>query len=308
MKTSRDRQEGFAAIVAILLVAAAAAAAVSVQKQQALWARQVENISARAQADALAQAGVQWAKLAMEDRENPRPLRPDEIGARALDAMKLGDAELRMRLIDQQGLYNLNNVVRGGRASEADVQLLRRLLGLLGLPAQLADAVVDAVDADSQTTLPGGAEDLDYLAMVPPRRAQNRRFLDIAGLANVRGFDALSVARIEPYVSALPEATPINLNSAPAELLAALVPQLSLEAARSLVARRAERPFEDLADFRSRLPEDAKPAPGVAIGLRSGYYIVESESRSGPAEVVHRELLNGANTGPVVTLWRKLGG
>ena len=243
MKASRVHQEGFAAILAILLVAAAAAAAVSIQKHQSLWARQVENIAARAQADALAQAGVQWAKLAMADRENPRPLQGEELAARALDAMNLRDAELRMRLVDQQGLYNLNNVVRGDRASEVDVQLLRRLLGLLGLPTQLADAVVDAVDADSQTTLPGGAEDLDYLAMVPPRRAQNRRFLDIASLANVRGFDALRVARIEPYVSALPEATPINLNSAPAELLAALVPQMSLEAARRLVASRAERPL-----------------------------------------------------------------
>lgn len=249
-------------------------------------------------------AGVQWLQVALAEQEGSRTPNPDELAARALAALKLADAELRMRVIDQQGLYNLNNVMRGERVSEPDVQLLRRLLFVIGLPPLLADAVIDAVDPDSETTLPGGAEDLDYLALNPPRRAQNRKFDDVASLARVRGFDALSVARIGPFVAALPEGTPINLNGAPAELLAALIPELGLEAAREMVAKRGERPFEDAADFRARLPSDAKPASGVPVSLRSRYFVVESEARAGRAEVVHRVLLGSEGDAPPVALWR----
>ena len=88
-------------------------------------------------------------------------------------------------------------------------------------------------------TPPNGAEDQHYLALDPPYRAANRRIADLAELARVKGFDARAVARLEPFVTALPDETPVNVNTAPAAVLRALVPGLGPEDATRLVRARA---------------------------------------------------------------------
>ena len=55
-------QAGMAVITAMLLVALAASAATFLLWRQQLWLRQVENIAARAQADALARATIEWTR------------------------------------------------------------------------------------------------------------------------------------------------------------------------------------------------------------------------------------------------------
>jgi general secretion pathway protein K len=208
---------------------------------------------------------------------------------------------------DPQGLFNLNNLVRAGKPSEPDIAVFRRLLGMLKLPEALADALLDAIDADSDTTFPGGAEDLDYLAMDPPRRAPNRLLLDVSSLGRIKGFTPETIARLAPHVSALPESTSININSAPADLLQALIPGLDESAARAIVAERSHKAFDSLDAFRTKLPESTRMPTNVALGVSSVYQLIASRVQLEHAVAHHRALIGGRGAKYEGILWRTEG-
>lgn len=284
-------QAGMAVITAMLLVALAASVATFLLWRQQLWLQQVESIAARAQADALAHAAIEWKRRA---------------GARA-PAAPFALAGVDITVSDAQGLFNLNNLVRAGKASDPDLAVFRRLLASLGLPETLADALLDAIDADSDTTFPGGAEDLDYLAMQPPRRAPNRPLLDVSSLGRIKGFTPEAIARLAPYVSALPESTPVNVNSAPAEVLHALIPGLDEGAARAIVEERSRKPFDSVDAFRAKLPQSVRMPADVALGISSNYHVIVSRARLEGATAFHRALVGTRGARREGILWRTEG-
>ena len=71
----------------------------------------------------------------------------------------------------------------------------------------------------------------------------------------VRGFDADLVERLRPYVTALPRYTAVNVNTASAPVLAALLPRLSLTQVRQVVEQRDRIPLRNLGDLALYLPQ-----------------------------------------------------
>ncbi len=71
----------------------------------------------------------------------------------------------------------------------------------------------------------------------------------------VPGFTPEMLARIKDLVIFLPRATPINVNTAPAEVLAARIDGLTLADATALVASRDTASFRFISDFTERLPD-----------------------------------------------------
>jgi general secretion pathway protein K len=159
------------------------------------------------------------------------------------------------------------------------------------LPPELASAEADWIDPDAEVTYPGGAEDMDYLALDPPYRAANRALTTVDGLARLKGFDAEAIERLRPFVTALPQPTTLNVNTAPAEVLAAAIADLSLDQARALVSARKVRHFKDIADFRAHLPESVKQVNDAVVGVASRYFLVSGHARFGRAKVGYAALL-----------------
>ncbi|ODU44226.1 MAG: hypothetical protein ABS92_09895 [Thiobacillus sp. SCN 63-374] len=295
-----------AVITAILVVALVASAASFMAWQQQLWLRQVENFNAQAQSRAVVLAALQWARsvLAQDARSNS----VDHLGegwAQALSPLPVEGGELTGGLSDQQGLFNLNSLVRGGKTSAADLAAFRKLLELLRLPPGLASAVADWIDPDAEVSYPGGAEDMDYLALDPPYRAANRTLTTVDGLYRIKGFDAATVARLRAFVTALPQATPVNVNTAPAEVLAAAIADLSLDQAQALVAARKGRHFADLADFRARLPPTATQLNETLLSVGSRYFLVTGRARFGRAKTGCQALLEREATAWPKLVWQK---
>jgi len=287
-----NRQQGVAIITAILIVALAASTASFIAWQQHLWIRQAENLQDQAQARTVARAGVDWARALLGDdlRQNA----VDHLGedwAVGVAGMPVEEGRISGNIADQQGLFNLNNLVRDGRASELDVEEFRRLLKLLELPPELADAVTDWIDADNDTRHPGGAEDIDYLRLEPAYRAANRPLTEVGGLIRVKGFDDAMVKRLRPYVTALPRYTDLNVNTAPAEVLAAAIADLPLNEARDLVEARKGAHFKDKADFRARLPGHVKQLRLDDLNVRSQYFLATSRAAFGRVRVGFQVLL-----------------
>src|SRR5262245_63973373 len=110
------RERGVAVVVAILIVALATSTASYILWHQSLWLRQVENLTARAQADALARAAAAWAAAILAE-DDPAIDHLGEIWARRMPPFPAEHAELSGAIADEQAKFNLNNLAGEGGAN-----------------------------------------------------------------------------------------------------------------------------------------------------------------------------------------------
>ena len=259
-------------------------AAVAVMASQSTWARRSELGTDQAQAQIMVRAGIDWTRAVLSD--DRRLSNVDHLGepwALRLPPIPLEKGSVEGYIEDQQGLFNLNNVVSDGKANVQQLVRYRRLLALLSLPPQLADTLVDWIDADSEPISASGAEDSYYSALASPYLAANRTLSDFDELELIRGYDANVIARLKPFVSILPPGTAVNTNTARAEVLAAVVDGLELADARTLVAQRDRIYFRDVSEFMRQLPAQAT-VDRESVAVSSDYFTATLRAELGGAE------------------------
>ena len=302
----RARERGIAIVLAISVVAMATMVAAAIMVSQSTWARQLELTAEHVQARSVLQAGADWARAVLSD--DRRISGVDHLGepwALRLPPMPVENGELVGKIEDQQGAFNVNNLVSEGKVNAAQLAHFRRLLATLSLPDALAYTLADWIDADSQPQPQGGAEDEYYVALDPPYLTANRPLIDVDELALVAGFDDSVRARLRPYIAALPGPTAVNVNTASPEVLAAVIDGLDLGNAQALVAQRDRVYFRDNNDFINRLPRGA--VAGADITVSSDYFLASLRVTIGGAQARGRALLSrsGSGTGWPVVIWRK---
>ncbi len=294
------QQQGVAIILVLLIVAMATSLAAYMAMQQSLWQRQVASQFERAQARQLGLAGIDWGRAVLaEDGRGSNVDHEKEMWTLRLPAIPVEGGEVIGAIEDRQGLYNLNNVV-------SNVAQFQRLLALLGLPADLAISLADWQDADSEPQA-GGAEDGYYLGLPQPYRAANRVLVELAELSKVRGFDSRTIESLRAFVSVLPVSrTPINVNFAPAEVLVAVIEDLSLSDARLLVQQRQGQPFMGIADFKQRLPHGGVKVVDSDIAVKTDFFWVTGRASVGKSQILTQVLVQrGATPWPSV-VWQSV--
>jgi general secretion pathway protein K len=299
------RQRGVAIVLAMGVVALAAMAAAAIMVAQSIWARQVELTANHMQARTVLLAGADWARALLADDRRLSDI--DHLGepwALKLPPLTVESGELVGQIEDQQGAFNLNNLVTRGKIDLVQLAHFRNLLATLGLPDELAGALADWIDADGQSQPPHGAEDAYYLALDRPYLTANQPLTDIAELALVRGFDDAVRARLRPYVTALPRSTAVNVNTASAEVLAAVVEGMDLGDARLMVAQRDRAYYRSADDFRRRLPRGVEVAAND-ISVSSVYFMATLRVTIGGTQARGQALLARGSTGWPVVVWRK---
>jgi general secretion pathway protein K len=299
----KRRVRGFAVILAMLVVALAATIAAFMAWQQSLWVRQAENLGNLAQADSIARSAGRWmqAMLAQDIKDKDAKYETLLLPG-TLPAVPVEHGQASVRLFDMESRFNVNNLVQQNKPSPPDVAAFRRLLQGLGIDPDMTNALIDWIDTDGVPTFPGGAEDADYLALDPPYRAANQPLVDIEELARVKGFNAEVIAKLQPFVTALPAPSQLNFNSVSAEVLAAYVPKLSLDDARDLVAARDAKPFKDSSDVKQRYPGTQFP-DNFAVGTQ--YYLGVASAKFDRSIVAYQMLIARDLKGDVKLLWQK---
>jgi general secretion pathway protein K len=294
-----SRQQGVAIIMVLLIVAIATSLAAYMALQQSLWQRQVESQFERAQARQLGTAGIDWARAVLaEDAHGNNVDHEQEIWTLRLPAIPVEGGEVIGAIEDRQGLYNLNNVL-------GNMAQFQRLLAVLGLPADLAPVLADWMDSDTEQRA-GGAEDGYYLALAQPYRTSNRALMELGELTRLKGFDSRTIEKLRAFVSILPVSrTPVNVNFAPAEVLVALIEDLTLADARLIVQQRQGRPYKDIADFRQRLPYGGIKIVDSDISVKSDFFWVTGRASVGHAQVVTQALLHRASNWSTV-IWQSV--
>jgi general secretion pathway protein K len=293
-----------AIVTALLVVAIVATSAAFLSLGQQVWLRQAQNLSDRAQAETVRSGALEWAAIILtEDAKDNATDDLTEAWAQDIPPLPAESGLVTGRIVDAQGQYNLNNLVRRGQISNDDVAVFQRLLVSQELAAELADSVVDWLDTDANTQ-PSGAEDIDYLNVEPPYRAANQLLQSIGELRLVKGFDRDAVEKLRPLITALPEATSININTAPSAVLSALFPDLSLSEADDLVSQRDENPFSDVGQLKERLPSDVA-LPKVPYDIKSSYFEVTIDTLFGRLQRQTVALLHRPSGTPVKVLWQQ---
>ena len=277
----RTPQRGVAIVLAMGVAALAALAATAILVSQSTWSRQAGLAAGQVQAQLLIQAGLDWARaLLSDDRRASIVDHPGEPWALQLPPIPVENGNLAGRIEDQQGKFNLNNLLRAGKVDPAQLAYFRRLLSILALPPALADALSERIGADSRLLT-----DLDELTLVS-------------------GFDENVRARLSPFVTALPRFTSVNANTATPEVLAAVIDGLDLDGARALVAQRERAHFRMFSDFFSQLPPGLI-VPTENISVSSDFFIATMQVTIGAAQARGSAMLARGHTGWPAIVWRK---
>jgi general secretion pathway protein K len=289
---SPTRLRGAAIVLAMLLAALAAAVAVSVFADQQRWNRTVEHRRDQVQAQALAVAGVQWGRqILYDDAQRSAIDHLREPWAMALPAIPLDNGEVRGAIIDAQSRLNVNALGEDGSRADVERSRIARLFAQRGGPVGAIAAIADWIDRDA-VAREGGAEDAFYLSRGAPGLAANAQALRVADLVDVKGVAPGALAAVAPFLTALPAGTPVNVNTASPEVLAAIADKLDGDALAKLVAARAQSPFNTLAEFRAQLPSGAALPDDETLAVKSSYFYVTIEARQGATRARARALLH----------------
>ncbi|KAF0191808.1 MAG: proteinral secretion pathway protein K [Gammaproteobacteria bacterium] len=314
MTGSMATQSGVALITALIVVALVTVITVSATASQQLELRRTANVLDNDRAYLFALGAEAWAiQVLAKDAKDNQIDHLKEDWTTVIANLPVEGATVSGRGADMQGRFNLNNLVdSAGQHSEVDARLFQRLLSVLEIAPELADAVIDWLDADIDVTLPGGAEDSAYLAMKRPYRAANRRFESPSELMLVSGFDRAIYQKLEPYISALPaHGVAVNVNTAPPEVLRMLGEGITAADAKELSATRADNPFDDSEEFLSQpVLQDKKPEIVTdRASVSSQYFMVYAETRFGHGRAQLFSLLQRAegNSGKVAVVSRGQG-
>jgi general secretion pathway protein K len=192
--------------------------------------------------------------------------------------------------------------------NEAEILRFRQLLTYAGADPRWASILADWLDTDTVPEFPEGAEDGSYLAQNPPYRAANGPVTTVTEMLALPGMTLEEFDRVRPYVAALPVGTTINVCTAAAPILAALMKGgTDFGDAELLTANRREGCFPTIADLQATLD------PGVFQGLQpsisetSNWFRAVTAVRIGTTELTLYSLIERNTAGGSRTVMRSTG-
>ncbi len=229
----KRKQQGVAILTVLLMVALATITVVSMSTRQRLDIRRAMNQTALQQARALALGGEKFAAAnLMRDKKDPLTAKSDTLDedwAQSLPPLPVDQSTIKGCVFDMQARFNLNNLVNAeGKIYPERLAQLQRLLSALNISSTKASAIADWLDTDSEPEGEDGAEESYYSGLEPPYRPANRQVASVSELKMVKGFNPASEDEradyylLLPHISALPEVTKINVNTATPAVLASL--------------------------------------------------------------------------------------
>ncbi len=307
MKASLRRQSGVAVITAILIVAIGTSIAVSLLWESTLDQRRTESSVLGDQGLLWTQAAEAWAAdiLRQDLVDSPDSDSFADIWSIQLAPLPVEGGTIAGQLEDLQGRFNINNLVNAdGTENELAVAQFQRLLVSLTLDPTIAGRLVDWLDPDTETRFPDGAEDVAYAGEAVAYRTPNFIVTSTTELMGLLGMDQDSYLILEPHITALPQGTTLNVNTADAYVLASLSDDIDLSTAESLIYERADAAFVDIeASFGGLIEDDVfSDIDGV-----STHFLLTATVTLGNSQTTIRSVLQRDPSGITRAVFRTLG-
>jgi general secretion pathway protein K len=321
-------------VTALLLTTLAITIVASLFWQQQVQVRSIENQRMQLQKKWILRGAIDWARLIL--REDKKQSNVDHLGepwAVRLEDTRLdqyvengradtdaSDASLSGQVIDAQSLYNLNNLATDGVVDGRETAVFARLLTNLRFSGDLAQRTASAIaQSQPKAVVLKGAPD-SAPASAPANSGGNvkttseeaqaavqfLRFTQVDDLLSVPGYTPEMVNKLRSYVIALPRKsgiTTINLNTAPAEVLAARIEGMSLSDATMMVASRERAYISGFADFETRFPDKAKMTSKKEVDTSTSYFVVNGKVKMNRSLMDVSALIERAEDASTTVLW-----
>ncbi|WP_353233978.1 type II secretion system minor pseudopilin GspK [Diaphorobacter ruginosibacter] len=313
--TNRPPERGAALLAAMLTVALVATFAASAMWQQ--W-RTIEVESAeraRIQSAWILVGALDWSRLILREDALARgdgtdnltepwsiPLEEARLstflsaqgnvsdpGAATADTE---NAFLSGRITDLQSRMNLRNLVADKTVNEVALQQFSRLFEYLGLSKEELNRI---------------AQNLLKAQLAQSSSSQAPLMPQSVGQLTWWGVQPSTIETLAPFVTLLPNATTLNINTADAETIWASAVGLDMSDAQRLVQARASSYFKSV-DSAGKLLSDSTVLGSALFDVKSNYFEVRGRMRIDQTVVEERSLVykqRGSNTR---TLWRERGG
>ena len=253
------------------------------------WSRVVLQEDSRAnRSNPIDHLGEPWAVPLQEARLSTFLAAKDNVSQIDDGQADMQDAFLSGEIVDLQSRMNLRNLldIAGNAPSTDDVLAFSRLFERLSVPGSLAQQIA--------TGLQQAANSKATSAPLMPRTVRQLNWL---------GIDPIVLARIEPYVTLLPERTPVNLNTASAEVIWASTTELDWASASQLVQIRDSTPFKSLADAAKAVGKTGIFGSST-YSVTTQYFEARGRLRLGDNVLSQRSLLQRKDM-TVTTLWQE---
>jgi len=286
--------------------------------QQQVQVRVIENQRLQLQKKWILRGALDWASLILrEDAKHSSVDTLDEPWAVPLAETHLdqyvengqsdsdaADTTLSGNITDAQGRFNLKNLCPNGTIDPVAVAAFASLLTLLHIDPALAPATAYQLKlaGASMPLLPhqplgaAAASSVQNAVIATTNSGpQNMGYTQIEDLLTVPGLTAALLEQLRPYVIFLPRSTTLNINTAPAEVISAIV-GISLDSANVLVTSRKAASFNNLADVSKRLPNNTFNAANLSV--TSNYFLIDGQVHMNRARLDMQALIerNGATT------------
>jgi len=315
----RCRQRGAALLTAMIIVALVATLAGSMVWQQ--WrAIQVEAAErARTQSAWILSGALDWARLILrEDAKNGTVDHLGEPWAVPLAEARLStflavdkdnntedapDAFLSGVITDAMARYNLTNLLDAtGGIAKPELESLERLCETVGVSKDIASRIAVGLRdaAPPVPPAPGASGPVRTPPADPPLMPQSASQLGWLGI------DAESLRALDPYIILIPDTlrfpTSVNVNTAPREVLVAVVDKLDLATAERIVQSRQRVPLKGIGDLTALAP--SVPAGNLnRLTFGSNYFQVRGRLRLGDLVLEQRSLVK--RNGPTVVVLQR---
>ncbi|MES1925493.1 type II secretion system minor pseudopilin GspK [Salinisphaera sp. T31B1] len=312
-------QSGVALLTALLIIALVAIIGTGMLSQMNLALHRSGNIWQSEQAWWYAVGIENWlGKLLRQDAQFTDIDSLDEPWAEPVDYLPLEGGALKGQVIDLQGRFNLNNLATSGAGAastnapvsanpaEQDpvlaqfTRLIERVADTDPVTARtIAASTRDWIDSDINPTLPDGAEDDYYLGLTPAYRAGNALMASPSELRLVKGVTPEIFAALQPYITALPQTTPINVNTASAPILATIAPDLPPTTGESLVESRSDEPWKSVDAFLQDPALAGRQIDANNLSVTTRYFQAVGQITVDRAQVQFYSLMERADNGAV---------
>ena len=289
--SSLRNQNGMALLLVLIIISLLSALVIEFSFSTLVDLRATETFRDRTKAYFLARGGVEAARTILQEDKNSYD-HPSEFWGNPLVNIPAGDGDVSITITDLTGRLNINFVAdkRGNPLPgyHRFVALCEEVLVLDQAEAHdLANSLVNWFIADKTHIT---TDDAYYNSLQPPYHRRGEKLTILDELSLVRGFDVERFETLKPYIRVVGD-EPINLNTAPAEVLHAW----QFSAAEENVAVILDRQdVVALVDYRRQIPfrklSDLTQVEGIgdrwssawlreSVGVVGSVYQVSSQGR-----------------------------
>ena len=255
MKKIVDNESGVALIVTLLVIVI-----MTVTVTEFMYATWIDRSIAagfrdNVRAVAAVRSGVDAARaVIIEDKKedvlnNKIVDHLGELWSQQSLPVPIGETYAFVTITDESSKIDLNrlvaNKIEGKSMAENLLTVFRRLLEILEMDAEIAEAIIDWIDTDED----GFYEDSYYMSLASPYGCKNTKLDSLEEIKRIKGITPEIFNKLKNYVTISSNGL-ININSAPLELIQALHDDISQSMAEAVINARGAAPFLSTGDIK----------------------------------------------------------